>query len=69
MTMTLKSKLVCPYCKGKQEYEAKDYFVPGAVVSENNQCDHCDQNFNAVLKDGKVVTFTNLLRPEAVLTE
>ncbi len=65
MIMTVNQKLVCPYCKGKQEYKAKDYFSPhvkdGFVVE--NQCDHCDEKFNAILTDKqtKVTTFSNML--------
>jgi hypothetical protein len=65
-TVTITSKLVCPYCKGRQEYKAGDYFPPyvaDGFVSDNIQCDHCDEYFNAILQENKtkVTTFTNLL--------
>ena len=59
---TLKQKLVCPYCKGKQEFAARDYFTaPYAGLTEEVMCDHCDQKFKAtILKDGNVTTYSNL---------
>jgi hypothetical protein len=59
--MTLKQKLVCPYCKAKQEYKAKDYFAPATSISENIQCDNCDEYFNAAIKNGEVISYSNLL--------
>lgn len=62
MKTTLRQKLVCPYCHGKQEYAGKDYFTPGARIVQEIQCDHCDERFNASLgKDQTVETYSNLV--------
>ena len=38
-------KLICPYCKGKQAYPAKDYVAPNSGDVHEHQCECCDQNF------------------------
>ena len=64
MKVTIKSKLRCPYCKGRQEFQAKDYFQSGARdgAVEEVQCGHCDWFFNVILQDGKtkVEAFSNM---------
>ena len=59
--MAKPSELICPYCKTKQEGKATDYFALGFLYSENIQCDNCDELFNAVLKNNKVITFSNIV--------
>lgn len=63
--MTPNSKLICPYCKTKQEYKAKDYFTPTlwetTQLSLDIQCDNCDQLFNATMKNNTVKAYTNLV--------
>ena len=62
-------KLICPYCKAKQEYKAKNYFTINSikVISLDIRCDDCDQLFNSYLENGWVTSYPNLtyLPPKA----